>query len=284
MIIRTLDTNKKLFQTLMDLGVHFGEHTKTGFYSKQLIAYTLGSRNSFFIIDIQKTLYYLKRAMSFFSLLAKDNLNVLFYHSHINTLSNLKSIFYYIILHKSNNSFMGYKWAPGIVNNYLNSFLKLMYILLKVNFINSNSTFSLTKTLFYSDASGRYRFLRYLLLKILYLTFEQTLLKLRNWNKNYKVVLKFWKLFIFFRTFRTFFNTPDCLFIINPSNNWVPIREFSKGKYLPVVGLVDTLHQDGVTYPIPSNDDSLPLSLFYISLFCNIFLLEKYKYYKYINS
>jgi hypothetical protein len=164
---------------------------------------------------------------------------------------------------------------PGLISNYKNSFLYFLCNILNINFVNkqrARTWIAYVNTYALIDKST---FLRYLLFKVLYLTYEKTLLKIKKWQIHYKNVLKFWKLFIFFKNFKSIFHMPDCLFIITPLNSWAHIHEYAKCQSLPVVGLFDCLNH-GLTYPIPSNDDSIALSLFYVSLFCNAYLIEKY--------
>lgn len=47
------------------------------------------------------------------------------------------------------------------------------------------------------------------------------------------------------------------------------MNDFS-GVYLPIIAVADTNSEIfRITYPIPSNDDSVVLSLFYVTMFLN---------------
>jgi hypothetical protein len=85
----------------------------------------------------------------------------------------------------------------------------------------------------------------------------------------FKRFLLFWRAVIFFKCFRKTLNLPDCLIFFNPDNSISQINDFS-GVNIPIISVVDTITDIfRVTYPIPSNDDSVILLLFYFSLFLN---------------
>jgi hypothetical protein len=85
----------------------------------------------------------------------------------------------------------------------------------------------------------------------------------------FKRFVLFWRAVIFFKCFRKTINLPDCLIFFNPDNSISQINDFA-GVNLPIISVVDSIMDIyRVTYPIPSNDDSVILLLFYFSLFLN---------------
>lgn len=55
----------------------------------------------------------------------------------------------------------------------------------------------------------------------------------------------------------------------NPDNSLSQLNDFS-GVHIPIISVVDTITDIfRVSYPIPSNDDSVILLLFYFFLFLN---------------
>jgi small subunit ribosomal protein S2 len=266
--------NTYIVDKLIQLGVHIGDWIYSQDYSNTVYYYTIGIRNSFFVIDLQKTVYYLKRALFFAKSLAKLNGSFLFYHSSIDSFFNLKLIFYYLVNIKANQSYVNYKWIPGMISNYKRCFLRLLYVLLNVSVISLRAQHKQRRGFVDFLNQSPICFFRYIFLKLIYLTHLKSFLK-RDWLLEFKKILAFWKVFIFLKSFKHIFSIPDCLVIVDPSNKWLMVSEFSKSRKIPVIGILDTgSSQFGITYPIPSNDDSIAIGLFFISLFLNICILN----------
>jgi ribosomal protein S2 len=85
----------------------------------------------------------------------------------------------------------------------------------------------------------------------------------------YKRLIAFWRAIIFFRCFQKTANLPDCLIMLNPDNSTAEFNDFL-GVRLPIICVADTTTDiKQLTYPIPSNDDSIILLVFYFLLFVN---------------
>jgi ribosomal protein S2 len=116
------------------------------------------------------------------------------------------------------------------------------------------------------------------LIRIFYITkskFEEILhnqnIKDENsyFNSVFNRFLLFWRVVIFFKCFKKTSNLPDCLIFLNPDNSQSQLNDFS-GVRLPIISVTDTVSNIfRITYPIPSNDDSIILLLFYFMLFLN---------------
>jgi ribosomal protein S2 len=77
----------------------------------------------------------------------------------------------------------------------------------------------------------------------------------------------FWRATIFFKCFKKTSHLPDCLVMLNPDNSSSEFNDFI-GVKLPIIGITDTITDfASITYPIPSNDDSLVLFIFYMHVF-----------------
>lgn len=117
-----------------------------------------------------------------------------------------------------------------------------------------------------------------LFIRIFYITknkFEEFLLDNENadediyFNSVYSRFRLFWRAIIFFKCFKKTANVPDCLLFLNPQNSSSQLNDFT-GVNLPIVSVSDTVSDlFRITYPIPSNDDSLILLLFYFTIFLN---------------
>ena len=104
-----LAANRDIVFKLISLGVHIGDFVNAQFYPNSIYNYVVGVRNSFFIIDVKKTVFYLKRALLFANYLSSKHGSFLFYHSYIDSFFNLKLIFFYLISIKSGQSYVNYK-------------------------------------------------------------------------------------------------------------------------------------------------------------------------------
>jgi len=128
---------------------------------------------------------------------------------------------------------------------------------------------------------------KYLFLKLFYyicrkykhpLVFEEKLKKDSfsfNYNYVHKKFISYWRIILYFKYFNNFFRLPDALFSITPNNNTIPLREYTSINSV-TISLVDSNSSiDNINYPIISNDDSLLIIIFYITLLSNTFIETK---------
>lgn len=93
--------------------------------------------------------------------------------------------------------------------------------------------------------------------------------KRRNFDYNYSKIALFWRALIFFRFYKKTFNIPDCAVLLNPDNHYGLYNDFNS-IHVPVICASDSVSElQRITYPLPSNDDSLILLIFYVILFLN---------------
>jgi hypothetical protein len=85
----------------------------------------------------------------------------------------------------------------------------------------------------------------------------------------YRRFKSFRRAIISFKCFKKTANVPDRLVLVNPHSSLSQLRDFT-GIYLPIISISDTATDPfRITYPIPSNDDSLIPLLFYFAIFPN---------------
>lgn len=267
----------KVLNTLVSLGVHIGDSYIYKHYFSELNQFMFCIRNEFFIFNVKKSLFFLKRALYYISNLSNTFSRLLFYHSLVEISYNFKFIMLYIVKHKGNSSIINSYWIPGLISNYRVCFRNLLYKFLRIEgkFKNKIKSKKLKSSLFYTNNS---LFLRYILIKLIYLTYEKSDLK-RDWFSEFHKLWLFWKVYIFLRSFKHVFNIPDTLILINPSDSFHRALEFSKTHKLPVISTIDSSSSwYGITYPIPGNDDSIALSFFFFSLFINVYINSKIKH------
>lgn len=263
-----------LMSTLLNFGAHIGDFTNYKHFEQSMSYYIYCVRQNLFVIDISQTVYVFQRSLQFISILSRLCGKLLFYHSSINSFF-LKFVFFYLIKYRTHNSFVNSKLQGGFLSNYRECFLRFIKTLSNIPMkIRSKRIFRIKLKFVEFDSYARTGFyFRYLFLKLVYLTFEKSYLK-RDWSDQYRLLLVFWKAFIFVRSFKSVFQLPDCLICINPDNDWYVISEYSKTKKIPSIGIIDTSTVfANTTFSIPSNDDSIALSLFYVSVFINVWLL-----------
>lgn len=279
--LKSFSTKNELINTLVHFGAHIGDFTNYKHFDQSISYYLFCIRHNVFVIDISRTVYIFQRSLHFIYLLSCNFGKLLFYHSSIDSYF-LKFLFFYLIKHKTENSFINSKLQGGFLSNYRECFLRFIKTLSNIPMkIRSKRIFRIKLKFVEFDSQARNCFyFRYLFLKLVYLTFEKSSLK-RDWDDQYKILLVFWKAFMFVRSFKSVFHLPDCLICINPENDWFVINEYSKTKKIPSISIVDTSTVfANTTFSIPSNDDSIALSLFYISVFINVWLMGHFSIFK----
>jgi len=272
--IKNNNIHKNSLRTLLDFGAHIGDLTNYSHFEHDFFNYTLCIRNNFYIFNLEKTVLHLQRSLQFLHNLSSHFGKLLFYHSNIDTYF-FKFVFFFLIKYRTLNSFVNSKWKGGYLSNYRQCFLKYVNILSNIPLklrhrrymrktLTINNLNSSVNTSFYN---------RYLFVKLMMILHEKSSLK-RDWESEFSKILLFWKSFVFVRSFKSVFQIPDCLISINPSNDWYVVGEYSKTYKFPSISVVDTSScYANSSYCIPSNDDSIPLSLFYISIFLNVWLI-----------
>lgn len=83
---------------------------------------------------------------------------------------------------------------------------------------------------------------------------------------------QFKRLKISFEGLKNLTTLPDLLFILEPNLHSLAIKEALKSN-IPIMAILDSnANPDGITYPIPGNDDSLESIHLYCSLISDVIL------------
>lgn len=106
------------------LGAHIG-HFYTG--SAQMMSnFVLGISHSFFVLNLEKSVVFYKKALIAASIAFSNNSRFLFSFSDISSLNlSIKSLFINIIS-RSRQSFVYLKWIPGCVSNFKTIFSRFI--------------------------------------------------------------------------------------------------------------------------------------------------------------
>jgi len=88
-----LSKKNSISNKLLNLGFHIGHSVFDNKYnSKVNRQFFLGHRNSYQVLNLNFTIFYLQRSMSFFKNLTNDFSNVMFYYSNLDSNSNINLI------------------------------------------------------------------------------------------------------------------------------------------------------------------------------------------------
>lgn len=251
---------------LRSLGFHIGHRVQTVKNQKFLNKLIIGVRNSYHILNINVSVFFLKKALSFVWNVNLGHCHNIFYYSSRYTESSsllVKSFLRYLVFFKTNSSFVHLKWTSGLITNYRVCFIR---------FIRIVSDYYPRRN--HSNRLGSYR----LLSNDFFMTFFLKLLFLLNEKKSlsldvlleFQKILPLAKVLIFLRFWKSFFTIPDVAYVINSDILNSPIHEFNSVK-VPIVGTVDTANIiEDISYIIPLNDDSLIMVFFLFSIFSNV--------------
>lgn len=260
-----------LFDTLLELGVHLG-HINL-FSNKKSNYFILGKKNQFNIIDIRHTVFFLRKSLLFLKSVGKSQGSLLFYSGALATSNQVIKLYFFNLLGNDNHSFFDEKWSFGQLTNFKIQARKLLY---KLYFIQSfTRKKKITKQYLY------FRELKWMdiLTRLVFYTYYKQVTGV-SWDSHFLRMLKYWRFFIFFKFFKNMLIYPDIFILINTQNYRAPTTEASSLR-IPVIGLVDTnSHLSGISYPIPSNDDSALISIFFFKLFLNTYLIGKSDIYR----
>lgn len=259
--------NRFLLDTLMQLGVHVG-NPKTVCNNKTT-SFILGARHQYNIIDIRYTVSYLNKALSFLKNVGSLQGALLFYSGSLASSNSYTKLYCLTLLDSTPHSIFDEKWSFGQLSNFKVQAQRILYKLFYIQ--NMQKKKRITKQQLYFM---NLRWLDLLTRLVFYTYFKQ--ITGVSWELHFQSVLKYWRFFIFFKFFKNLLLLPDVLILINPQNYKSPSLEATVLK-IPVISLVDTdTNTTGITYPIPSNDDSLLISVFFFRLFINAYNVGRY--------
>ena len=241
--------NSKLVHFLYELGAHIGEQKEKVYPINSF--FISGVRNNLHVINLEITLFFLKKASFFVKSLGSKNSRLFFYYSNLHSLDKKIISFFIYHIYRNNHSFVFNVWKHGLLSNFNVQALDILSDLFPEK-KGKNYNFSFT----------------FLLFRLIYFSF-QTKEAGVEWFKHLKLMRKYWRFFVYYSFFRNLNIVPDVSIIINSNKMITPVKECNSLK-IPVIGPVDTdVNINNFTYPIPSNDNSFLVSAFYFMLFIN---------------
>lgn len=98
-------------QTMFENAVHIGHRTQK--WNPQMKKFIHGEKNGIHIIDLEKTVQYLEKALDFLAKLAAEGRTILFVSTKPQSVKLLKEISM-----KCNMPYVVTKWIPGLLTNY----------------------------------------------------------------------------------------------------------------------------------------------------------------------
>jgi ribosomal protein S2 len=296
---------------LLSLGMHIGHAMQDCMSQDRVNNYIIGTRNNINIININKTVLYIKNMLHFVTGLARSGGSLLYYISNMEDLDmNMRALFV-IQARKYKNSIIYLKEIRGIITKFYGSFTSILtriynaehrYILnwsrdielrdflITVSKIKRKDmkerefkNFSYDesevdekkmegkKSLRGTENSGGVFVGMVLKLILFYLNKMKIAHKypllLNLFNKKLKLM---WRTLVFVKYFNKIFNLSDAVFLIDPRNNYWMKNEFIRLK-MPIIGICDTnMDIEDMTYPIPCNDDSAAIWIFFMYLINNV--------------
>jgi len=245
----------------MQLGAHIGETVQgTNHFTDY---YVIGIRNGYYIIDLSKMVIMLRYALRFLRKSSTDGCSVVLYYSNTHSYEMI-TLFLYKLSKLFPLNILYYKWIPGGISNYYSCFYDLLNEIQDLNWVDSRRKIAFIDIFF--------KLLYYISIdKPVDLTLEE----------QYMKSLSYWRAVIFFRYFRNYYYLPDVAICVGSMSNKI-YHEFSS-LGIPVVAPLNTRsNMLYVSYPIISNNSSVLLSLFYISLFSSVILEGRRIKYSYL--
>jgi ribosomal protein S2 len=247
--------SNNLLSKLINLGIHIGDlHYKT---SSNYNDFLLGHRHDYEIIDIYKTLLYLRRAMVFVREIGMYNSTILFHNSKL-YLSDLQIRLFFInlIVQYHDQALLDEQWSFGQLSNNI-THSRIMF----------KRLFSVIQTKY-----NYYSHMRWvdLLVRIVHYIYYKRIIGI-EWNLHFKHMYKYWRFLKVFKFFKMFLKMPDICTFVNP-NNYSSISVECSSIGMPSICLADSNNiNSNSSYIIPGNDDSIIIS----SLFFNLILNTK---------
>lgn len=246
-----------LYSVLYNLGVHIGSKKfyLYNFYKPFLIGY----KQSYCIFDLQKVLFYLKRAAHLFFILGQQKGKFLFYYHSFYKLSSCFKLFFFKELNKTRNYFFDEKWTYGQLSNlYTTCYILFLDVFNFKETERSLKTFKLNKEVSFFS----------FFFSLLFFTFYKKVPGM-DWDTHIKRIKKYWRFFLFFKFYRHLNRFPDLFLYFSSIHNFgIPAIESNSLK-VPTVCVLDTDYNyfDYVSYPVFSNTKNIFVFFFYFVLF-----------------
>ena len=250
-----------LYSFLYSLGIHIG-NTKFVLHNYYK-PFLLGYKNNYCIFDIQKIVFFLKRAFNLFYYLGVEKARFLYYYHSNASFSSLLKLFFFKHITKTRNLFFDERWSYGQLSNLYTS----CYILF-TDIFNFKESYKSNKNYSLFARISFYNFF----FSLLFFTFHKRVPGM-EWETHIKRIEKYWRFFLYFKFYRYLNKFPDVFLFFSSYNFPIPAIE-ARNLKIPVVGNldVDFTYFSFVSYPIFGNAQSSFIHFFYF-----IFLLTFYK-------
>lgn len=133
---------KSLISKLYSYNMHIGS---ISFYNSRLSYYIFGKRYNFYIIDLNKVFFLLKKALFFLDNLALNNGSLLFHYSNYMNLNIIYKCVLLSICKNSSQQLITYNWIYGSIGNFFFSFFLLIKEITSLWLKRHNYLFNLSK-------------------------------------------------------------------------------------------------------------------------------------------
>jgi small subunit ribosomal protein S2 len=229
-----VDFPKFTMQQMLEAGVHFGHRTSV--WNPKMAPFIYGARNGLHIINLQKTVPLLFRALKVVEELIqeKQNAKILFVGTKRQAAESVKEFAL-----RCGQFYVDHRWLGGMLTNW-------------PTVSKSITTLDdLEKKIKSTEGTEEVKYSK-----------KEILDFTRHRDKLEKAL----------GGIRKMRGKPDLIFVIDTNNESIAIKEAQK-LGVPIIAIVDTNSDpDGIDYIIPGNDDSRKAIEFYCSLFSDVVL------------
>lgn len=224
---------------LLDAGVHFGH--KTMRWNPKMAPFLYGKRDDVHIIDLQKTVPLLYSALKAIRDVARENGRILFVGTKRQAAEIVAES-----AERCGQYYVNHRWLGGMLTNWNTISLSIKRMTqLEGELSNDNAQNPLA---------------------------EGAITKTRTKKETLEIQRKFDKLQCSLGGISNMGGRPDLIVVVDTNKESLAIQEANKLD-IPVVAVLDSNSDpDGITYPIPGNDDATRAIKLYFRLFSDAVL------------
>ena len=229
-----VDFPKFTMQEMLEDGVHFGHKTRV--WNPKMAQFIYGARNGLHVINLQKTVPLLFKALKIVDSLVqnKPNTKILFVGTKRQASEYIKEF-----ASRCGQFYVNHRWLGGMLTNWPTVSKSI------------NTLEDLEKKIQSTEGGEEVKYSK-----------KEILDFTRKKDKLEKAL----------GGIRKMKGKPDLLFVIDTNKEHIAIREAQK-LGIPIIAIVDTNSEpDGIDYIIPGNDDSRKAIKFYCNLFSDVVL------------
>jgi len=126
---------KSILNKLFLYNMHIGHNY---LFNSTLSEYIYGKRYGYIIIDLNKSFFFLRKALLFIESLSRLNGSLLFFHTNYTNLELIHQCALLSIVKSINQPIITHDWIYGSISNYFFSFFQLLSEIINTWFLNSN--------------------------------------------------------------------------------------------------------------------------------------------------